>query len=67
MGQRTMGRYPREVRDAQLKCIDCNAPVVRTIEGEFVCVSCGESPIKAHGTGRMGAAAGGARSSATDD
>ncbi|MFB9805537.1 hypothetical protein ACFFQF_09300 [Haladaptatus pallidirubidus] len=40
-----MGRYPRTVRDAQIKCIDCNAPVVQTVENAFICVGCGESPI----------------------
>ncbi len=40
-----MGRYPRTVRDAQIKCITCNAPVVQTVENAFVCVGCGESPV----------------------
>lgn len=40
-----MGRYPREARNAQVKCIDCNAPVVRTNGGKFVCVDCGASPF----------------------
>lgn len=64
-----MGRYPREVRDAQLKCIDCNAPVVRTVEGAYVCVSCGGSPIKANGggTGRFDRPAERAHTTATDD
>lgn len=42
-----MSRYPRSVRNAQVKCIDCNAPVARTVEEEYVCVECGESPIRA--------------------
>lgn len=42
-----MSRYPREVRDALLKCIGCNAPVARTVDGRFVCVACGDSPIEA--------------------
>lgn len=41
-----MGRYPRSARRARLKCIDCNAPVVETVDGEYVCVDCGESPIE---------------------
>lgn len=44
-----MGRYPREARDAQVKCIDCNAPVVTTVDGRHVCVDCGESPIAPYG------------------
>ena len=40
-----MGRYPREARDARMKCIECNAPVVETVEGSYACVSCGSSPI----------------------
>jgi predicted RNA-binding Zn-ribbon protein involved in translation (DUF1610 family) len=40
-----MGRFPREVRSARIKCIDCNAPVVRTVDDEFVCISCGDSPL----------------------
>ena len=40
-----MGRYPRRVREAAIKCIPCNAPVVRTVSGEYVCVECGESPL----------------------
>ncbi len=43
-----MSRYPREARNARIKCIACNAPVVRTVEGEYVCVDCGESPIRPH-------------------
>ncbi|NEU55395.1 hypothetical protein [Halorussus sp. MSC15.2] len=42
-----MGRYPRQVRDAQVKCIDCNAPVVETIEGNYACVNCGSEPLSA--------------------
>jgi DNA-directed RNA polymerase subunit RPC12/RpoP len=41
-----MGRYPRTARDARIKCIPCNAPVTRTIEGKYVCVECGNSPIE---------------------
>ncbi len=42
-----MSRYPRPVRSSALKCIDCNAPVVETVDGGYVCVDCGESPISA--------------------
>jgi predicted RNA-binding Zn-ribbon protein involved in translation (DUF1610 family) len=42
-----MGRYPRQVRDARLKCIECNAPVVETVEGSFACVDCGAEPVSA--------------------
>lgn len=40
-----MGRYPRQVRDARLKCIDCNAPVVETVDGSYACVDCGSEPL----------------------
>ncbi|MFC7222231.1 hypothetical protein ACFQKF_03625 [Halalkalicoccus sp. GCM10025322] len=43
-----MSRYPREVRNARIKCIDCNAPVVRTADGRYVCVECGGSPLERH-------------------
>jgi DNA-directed RNA polymerase subunit RPC12/RpoP len=42
-----MGRYPRQVRDARLKCIECNAPVVETVEGSYACVDCGSEPVSA--------------------
>jgi predicted RNA-binding Zn-ribbon protein involved in translation (DUF1610 family) len=41
-----MSRYPREVRNARLKCIDCNAPVVKTTDERFACVDCGDSPVQ---------------------
>lgn len=41
-----MGRYPKPVRAATLKCIACNAPVVETVDDGYVCVECGESPIE---------------------
>ncbi|KYH25839.1 hypothetical protein HAPAU_25170 [Halalkalicoccus paucihalophilus] len=41
-----MSRYPREARSARIKCIACNAPVVRTVEGKYVCVDCGDSPLR---------------------
>lgn len=40
-----MSRFPREVRNARIKCINCNAPVVQTVDDEFVCISCGDSPL----------------------
>jgi Zn finger protein HypA/HybF involved in hydrogenase expression len=36
-----MSRYPRAVRDAKIKCLECNAPVAETIDERFVCVDCG--------------------------
>lgn len=41
-----MSRYPRAARNARVKCIECNAPVVETTDGGFVCVDCGDSPIQ---------------------
>ena len=41
-----MSRYPRAIRDARLKCIACNAPVAESVDGRYVCVECGESPIR---------------------
>jgi Zn finger protein HypA/HybF involved in hydrogenase expression len=40
-----MGRYPRQVRDAKLKCIECNAPVVTTVDDSYACVNCGSEPL----------------------
>jgi predicted RNA-binding Zn-ribbon protein involved in translation (DUF1610 family) len=40
-----MGRYPRQVRDAKLKCIECNAPVVKTVDDSYACVNCGSEPL----------------------
>lgn len=40
-----MSRYPREARSARIKCISCNAPVIETVEQDFVCIECGKSPI----------------------
>ncbi|WP_167599449.1 hypothetical protein [Halorussus marinus] len=48
-----MGRYPRQVRDARLKCIECNAPVVETVEGNYACVDCGAEPVRTR-TGEAG-------------
>jgi Zn finger protein HypA/HybF involved in hydrogenase expression len=42
-----MGRYPRQVRDAKLKCIECNAPVVKTVDESYACVGCGSEPLSA--------------------
>jgi predicted RNA-binding Zn-ribbon protein involved in translation (DUF1610 family) len=41
-----MSRYPRAARNAAIKCIPCNAPVTKTADGEYVCVSCGDAPIQ---------------------
>ncbi|WP_274380478.1 hypothetical protein [Halorussus amylolyticus] len=30
-----------------MKCIECNAPVVETVEGSYACVSCGTEPVSA--------------------
>lgn len=46
-----MSRYPRTARNARVKCIECNAPVVETADGEFACVDCGGSPIQRRGEG----------------
>jgi Zn finger protein HypA/HybF involved in hydrogenase expression len=40
-----MRRVHRNAREARLKCIDCNKPLVRTVAGAFACIECGESPI----------------------
>jgi len=40
-----MGRYPRQARNARMKCVECNAPVVETTGEQYVCINCGESPI----------------------
>lgn len=41
-----MSRYPRPVRSAHIKCIACNAPVIKTVDGTYYCVDCGTSPIQ---------------------
>lgn len=41
-----MSRYPRGVRNARLKCLTCNAPVVKTTDRKYVCVECGDEPIE---------------------
>lgn len=45
-----MTRYPRTARATRLKCIDCNAPVVETVDGDYACVDCGDMPIEHHET-----------------
>ncbi|WP_458208915.1 hypothetical protein [Haladaptatus sp. NG-SE-30] len=40
-----MSRYPKPARAAAIKCIACNAPVTKTVDGSYACVGCGESPI----------------------
>jgi len=30
-----------------LKCIECNAPVVETVDDSYVCVDCGSEPLSA--------------------
>lgn len=42
-----MTRYPRAARDAQLKCISCNAPVTTTVDRRYVCVECGDEVLRA--------------------
>jgi predicted RNA-binding Zn-ribbon protein involved in translation (DUF1610 family) len=49
-----MSRYPKAVRAARMKCIDCNAPVVGTVGGRYVCVECGRQPIAGRETGGIG-------------
>lgn len=44
-----MTRYPRTARATRLKCIDCNAPIVETVDGDYACVDCGETPIERRG------------------
>lgn len=52
-----MSRYPRAARNAQIKCIDCNAPVVRTTDEQYVCVACGESPVHRYADTKDGSVA----------
>ena len=60
-----MGRYPRQARDARLKCIECNAPVVETVEGNYACVKCGGEPLTARSRTTDGSE--GQAASAADD
>lgn len=41
-----MGDYAKQSRAAKIKCIECNSPVVFTVDEEYICVTCGETPIK---------------------
>lgn len=41
-----MGSYPRAVRDAQIKCLVCNAPATKTVDGDLVCVDCGRDLLE---------------------
>jgi predicted RNA-binding Zn-ribbon protein involved in translation (DUF1610 family) len=41
-----MGRYPKSVRDAKVKCIPCNAPAAETTAQKFVCVECGSTVLE---------------------
>jgi predicted RNA-binding Zn-ribbon protein involved in translation (DUF1610 family) len=47
-----MSRYPREARNSRLKCISCNAPVVKTTDEQYVCVDCGSTPVEPAGRNR---------------
>lgn len=49
-----MARYPRPVRDARIKCIACNAPVVETVDDGYHCVDCGGSPVTSHSEASSG-------------
>ncbi|MFB6297918.1 MAG: hypothetical protein ABEH56_05300 [Salinirussus sp.] len=42
----SMSRFPKKVREAAVKCISCNAPVVETVGGEYVCVKCANNPVR---------------------
>lgn len=41
-----MERYPKNAHGAAVKCIACNAPTTVTVEGRYVCVECGGSPVR---------------------
>ncbi len=56
-------RYPKIVRNARIKCIDCNAPVTITTDGQYVCVSCGELLVEKRMNGDGGGANGNRTSS----
>lgn len=47
-----MSRYPRAARNAALKCVPCGAPLVRTNDDRYVCVECGNVPIKGRSRSR---------------
>lgn len=46
-----MDRYPKAARAAVIKCIDCNAPVVETVDQTYVCADCGQAPIRRQNEG----------------
>ncbi|WP_336339229.1 hypothetical protein [Haloarcula brevis] len=41
-----MGDYAKQSRASKLKCITCNSPVVVTVDEEYICVDCGDTPIE---------------------
>lgn len=41
-----MSRFPRAARNARIKCLPCNAPATETVDGKYVCVSCGVQVIQ---------------------
>ncbi len=41
-----MGKYAKPSRAAKIKCIECNSPVVTTVDEEYICVNCGGTPIE---------------------
>lgn len=41
-----MKRYPESAMRAALKCIPCNAPIVETTDGRYVCIECGDTRIE---------------------
>ena len=41
-----MSRFPRPARNARIKCLPCNAPATETVDGKYVCVSCGTQVIR---------------------
>ncbi|MGB9963313.1 hypothetical protein ACOZ32_14175 (plasmid) [Halobacterium sp. MBLA0001] len=43
-----MDRYPRGVRSARVKCIQCNAPAAETTDDTYVCVECGKQLFDPH-------------------
>lgn len=47
-----MTRYPRAARNAAFKCVPCGAPLVKTNDDRYVCVECGDVPIKGRSRSR---------------
>lgn len=41
--------YPSPVNQAKVKCISCNSPAVEVDSGNYVCVDCGQAPIRRQG------------------